>query len=308
MKKGCLGLVFLIFIFSCNLDQVRDQEVNVKVDYLEYLEINPGGLEVRIIGDQSLKETLIDAKLVRENEFSPLLKVNRQFGRIVLDLDNIRNNVNPTAGLIEIKTPGNLEFKIVGGIGKILIANLETERIQIDHKSGEVALQNIKAKELLVMQNTGVFSANQIESEDFFVNLLGGLGSIQNCKGILGVFTEGGKITVQNVETMSLAAANSPGGLVSIQQVGQLSAASAGRGEVKGENVGLANRVELNVAGGTIILRTPSDLSRYGFLFNISPGSVEVGGRVFNSSVSDFIDGQPLMFGSLYGGTVLVKK
>ena len=145
MKKGCLGLVFLIFIFSCNLDQVRDQEVNVKVDYLEYLEINPGGLEVRIIGDQSLKETLIDAKLVRENEFSPLLKVNRQFGRIVLDLDNIRNNVNPTAGLIEIKTPGNLEFKIVGGIGKISIANLETERIQIDHNSGEVALQNIKA-------------------------------------------------------------------------------------------------------------------------------------------------------------------
>ena len=107
---------------------------------------------------------------------------------------------------------------------------------------------------------------------------------------------------------MSLAAANSPGGLVSIQQVGQLSAASAGRGEVKGENVGLANRVELNVAGGTIILQTPSDLSRYGFLFNISPGSVAVGGRVFNSSVSDFIDGQPLMFGSLYGGTVLVKN
>lgn len=308
MKKSYLVLVLLAVVFSCNLDQVRDQEVSIKVDYLEYLEINPGGLEVRIIGDQTLNETLIDARLVRENEFSPLLRVNRQFGRIVLDLDNIRNNVNPTSGLIEIKTPGNLEFKIAGGIGKISIANLETKRIQIDHKSGEITLQNIKAKELLVMQSAGIFASNQIESEDFFVNLLGGTGNIQNCKGVLGVFTEGGKITVQNVETMSLAAANSPGGLVSIQEVGRLSAASAGRGEVKGENVGLANRVELNAAGGSVTLQTPTDLSRYGFLFNMSPGSVGVGGRVFNSSVSDFIDGQPLMFGSLYGGTVLVRN
>lgn len=308
MKKWFLGIVVLIFLFSCNLDQVRDQEVNLQVDYLTYLEINPGGLEVRIIGEPSLGETTIKAKLVRENEFSPLLRVNRQFGRIVLDLDNIRNNVNPISGYIEIRTPGNLELKVAGGSHKISIRDLETKTVQIDHKSGEIALQNIRTNELLVMQNAGIFSASLIESSDFFLNLLGGTGTLQNFKGKMGVFTEGGRITVQDVETMSLAAANSPGGLLLIKNVGMLQAASAGRGEVKGEHVGLADRVELNAAGGKVTIQTTDDLSNYGILFNMSPGSVRVAERVYNSSISNFLDGQPLLFGTLYGGSVTLTN
>ncbi|MBC6365219.1 DUF4097 family beta strand repeat-containing protein [Algoriphagus sp. AK58] len=310
MKIRIVWLLLFVplFIFSCNLDQVRDQQVYLEVDYLTYLEINPGGLEVRIIGDQSLNGTVIESMISRDNEFSPLLRVNRQFGRIVLDLDNIRNNVNPTSGYIEIRSSENFEWKVVGGSNKISILNLDAKRIQVEQKSGEIALENIKAEELLIRQDAGIFTGSKLESANFFLNLLGGSGTIQNCIGTTGVFTEGGRITVQNVGTMSLAAANSPGGLVSLQNVELLRAASAGRGEVRGENVGLANRVELNAAGGKVDLSTSTDISGYGYLFNLSPGSVSIGEKTFNSSVSDFTDGQPLLFGSIYSGSVSVKS
>ena len=51
----------------------------------------------------------------------------------------------------------------------------------------------------------------------------------------------------------------------------------------------LLHRVELNAAGGKVLLQTTTNLSGYGFLFNLSPGYFGVGDRVFNSSISDFM-------------------